>query len=486
MNKPLLQTAHLVGACGAGMKALAEILLDAGWTLTGSDNSPQNNSIQSLVDRGLVMHEGHCESNLPAHAQTLIYSPAIPAENPERMAAAGRKLAQYSYSQMVGQLMKHSRGVCLAGTHGKSTTTAMTACILADAGRLSSAVVGAELCASGRNGWSAEGDLFVAESCEFQQSFLDFSPEFAAILNIEPDHFDCFADSGSLHAAFRRFASLLPADGILLVNSDCPAVCQVSDSATTKAKRISFGIGFEADWQATRLEPISEGQFDVRQVTCMGSEDMHTAFSTRHGIRFVVSRGGKEIEEIELCLPGRHNMMNALAATALCAEIGVTLESIRASLAQFQGIRRRLEYIGEWQGVSLFDDYAHHPTAVQVTLETLRQIVGSRRIWSVFQPHQISRTTALMSEFALSFGHADHVLIAPVFAAREVATDGLESIARELARRIADHGVTTTYVPSLDQIVTTLEDAIRPGDVIVTMGAGNIDWIQHEFTRRVQ
>ena len=461
MNDISQPTAHLIGVCGAGMRALAEVLLDRGWSLSGSDLSQPNPQMRKLIQRGLVFHQNHTQSNLPLSAQIVVYSPAIPIHNVELSLATQRQLPRFSYSQMVGQLMSSATGVCVAGTHGKSTTTAMTARILDRAGRLSAVVLGAELCDNGCSGWSGAGDLFVAESCEFQQSFLDFRPHYTAILSIEPDHFDCYPDQESLQNAFKQFAEQTSPYGILLVNAECPVSQIVSQQAATRAKRASFGTVDSADWRAKQIE------------------------ATQQGIQFRLSHRGDDVAQIKLPLHGTHNLQNALAAAAFCAEIGVAPDIISASLADFHGIRRRLEFVGEWNEITFVDDYAHHPTAVKVTLQTLRSVVGNRTIRCVFQPHQVLRTRTLMADFASSFSDADEVLVAPVFAARESVSDEPLLASRELADRISANGVSARFFPSLDQIVTTLEDASRPGDVIVTMGAGDIDRINHEFNRRV-
>ena len=462
MDSKSRRTAHLIGVCGAGMRALAQILLDDGWVLSGSDLSSPNLSMRKLIERGLDFHLGHSASNLPVSTQTVVYSPAIPDQNVERIAAAQRHVLQRSYSQMVGHLMGQSTGVCIAGTHGKSTVTAMTATILDRAKRLSGVVLGAELCDGGRSGWSGSGDLFVAESCEFQTSFFDYAPQYAAILSIEPDHFDCFADLKSLQTAFTTFAGRTAPDGVLLVNADCPVSRSVSAEAITAAKRVSFGVSPSADWQAHHVEQDSRG------------------------IRYQLTHRNRAVVPIELPLFGQHNVWNSLAASALCAEIGVPPDVIQASLAGFHGIRRRFEFVGEHNGITLVDDYAHHPTAVKVTLQTLRSLVGQQTIRCVFQPHQVLRTRTLIADFAASFRDADDVIIAPVFAAREAVNDEPLRISQELANQICGHGVSARFFPSLDQIVSTLEDESRPGDVIVTMGAGDIDRIHHEFTQRVQ
>lgn len=452
---------HLVGVCGAGMKALAEFLLDLGWMVSGSDLTAPGPAIQALIGRGLKFHQGHHQSNLSPSIRQLVHSPAVPASNLERISAAERGIEQLTYSQMVGRLMQRASGVCMAGTHGKSTTTAMVASILDAAGRLSAGIVGAELCHNRRSGWAGHGDLFVAESCEFQRSFLDFHPRYAAILGIEPDHHDCYPTIDSLKQAFLEFANLTSDDGVLLTNADCSHSQEVSAAATTKARRVSFGFRPSADLKIESWTPTTTGSHIVLQ-----HRDQPPA-------------------ELTLMLSGRHNVMNAVAAAGICLEIGVPFECVQRALAEFRGVKRRQELIGTRAGITYFDDYAHHPTAVKVTLETLRERVGASRILCVFQPHQILRTTSLMDEFAESFSDADEVIIAPVFAARESVTDQPLQVSRELARRIVANGVCAKSFASLDQIVTTLEDSSRPGDVVVTMGAGDIDRIHHEFTRRV-
>ena len=462
MNSTHSASAHLVGICGAGMRALAEVLMDLGWTVSGSDLLTAPQSIQKLIHRGLSFHRGHAAANIPQSVGQLIYSPAIHATNVERIEAESRRVPVLSYSQAVNLLIRKSAGVCIAGTHGKSTTTAMTATILDQANRLSGVVLGAEVCEGGRSGWTGNGDLFVAESCEFQRSFLDFDPKYTAILTVEPDHFDCYGDLKSLEAAFSDFASRTNSEGLILFNDDSSVSSSVARHARTMARRASFGTRTTADWQATEISQSSTGT------------------------TFKLSFRGKSVIQIDLPLHGKHNIWNGLAAAALAAEIGVPPEMIREGLANFHGIRRRLERIGERRGILFYDDYAHHPTAVKVTLETLRWIAGSRRVWCVFQPHQVLRTMVLMEDFAASFADADEVVVAPVFAARESVTDEPNSVSRQLAERITARGVAARFYPSLDQIVNTLEDAIRPGDIIVTMGAGDIDRIHHEFTRRVQ
>lgn len=452
-------SAHLVGIGGAGMKALAELAVGLGWSVTGSDLQ-QNAILEAMRQRGLRVHYGHQDAWLPPQVDVLVYSPAVSPENPERQHAARLGIPQMSYSQMLGHLMRSRVGVSIAGTHGKSTTTAMTAWVLSDAGLKPSAVIGAELCGCGASGWAGEGELFVVESCEYKHSFLDLRPRYAAILGIEPDHFDCFRTFEETQAAFARFASGVDSEGVLVVRADCPASIAVSKS--TSAEVETFSLDPSADWWAA----------DIRRA--------------RGGLRFRIFRRGDYFTEVTLPIPGTHNVLNALAAAALSYAAGATAGDVRESLREFAGIRRRFEYVGSWRGITLIDDYAHHPTAVRTTLQAAREEFGPRRIWCVFQPHQVSRTLALMDEFARSFASADRVLIAPVYAAREAVDREPEAVSAELARRIGACGTDARFHPSLDQIVVTLDDEAQPGDVLVTMGAGDVGRVQHEFTRRLQ
>ncbi len=452
--------AHLVGIRGAGMKALAELLNDLGWSVTGSDLQEPTPAMQSVQDRGLRIHCGHNGQNLPRDCDVLVFSPAVGPENPERQSAAHLRVPQLSYSQMLGELMRDRIGVSIAGTHGKSTTTAMTATILDDAGLEPSAVVGAELCGRDVSGWAGTGSLFVVESCEYQRSFLDLSPTHAVILGIEPDHFDYYADLPASQAAFAEFVDQVDATGSLLVRADCPTAMAAARHANAEFE--TFSLTSPADWRAN----------DIRQ---SGS-----------GMRFRIFHAGQFFAEICLRLPGQHNVMNALAAAAMTHRLGASPADIRESLREFRGIRRRFEHTGSWRGVTLIDDYAHHPTAIRATLKAAREQFGDRRIWCAFQPHQVSRTLGLLDEFAHCFDDADEVLIVPIYAAREDAGVPAELAVAELASRVTAAGRSVQLLPSLDRLTATLEDVARPGDVVITMGAGDIDRVQHEFTRRLQ
>lgn len=450
---------HLIGVCGSGMRALAELLTGLNWPISGSDLQPPTQAISQLIRRGLVFHVGHRAEHVAADAELVVFSPAVDESNAERTAAAERGVPQLSYTEMLAWLMEQRTGVCVAGTHGKSTTTAMTGSILTEAGWKPSVVIGAELCESGQSAWAGAGEHFVVESCEFQRSFLEFQPRYATILSVEPDHFDCYADSAALTQAFTEFAGRVHPDGLLLARGDCPATMSTVQHAA--APVATFGWSPECDWWAD----------DIRRSSC--------------GLRFRIYHRSHYFSEVSLQIPGRHNVLNALAAAALCHEIGVGPREIRECLQEFRGIRRRFEFIGLWRGVTIIDDYAHHPTAVQATLQAARDIFGSRRIWCAFQPHQVSRTVALLDDFAGSFRSVDEVLVAPVFAARERVDDEPNTVSANLVEQIGARGQSAKFCESLDQLVAALEDGLKPGDVLITMGAGNIDRVHHAFARRI-
>ena len=455
-----LHSAHLVGVGGAGMKALGELLVAKGVSVSGSDLQLSDSRAEWYHERGLRVHLGHQSSHVCPKVDVLVYSPAIGAQNPERQFARTQGIPELSYSQMLGWLMQDRIGVCIAGTHGKSTTTAMTGSVLTSAGLSPTVIVGAELRDCTASGWSGEGEHFIVESCEFNRSFLDLAPTHAAILGIEPDHFDCFASFDETVAAFHAFAKNVPGEGSLLIPHECEASRLAAAGLDVPFE--TFSLTAEADWWAADVRPTAEG------------------------VRFRIFRRGEYFTEIALRIPGTHNALNALAAAALCHHAGAHPSAIREGLAEFQGLRRRFEPVGMWRGVTLIDDYAHHPTAVAVTLRCTRERFPNRRVWCVFQPHQVSRTQALFPEFAESLALADETVVVPVYAARERVADEPVKMAKELAKSVVEQGGSARFCTSLDHVVATLEDALRPGDVLITMGAGDVGQVHHAFTRRLQ
>lgn len=439
------------------MRSLAELLLDRGCCVTGSDAAPTGHNADVLRARGVAIQAGHAAEQLPAGAQ-VVYSPAVPESNPERRAARELGVPQHSYPELLGRLMAERTGIAIAGTHGKSTSTALLGWVLQQAGRGPSVVCGGELLNTGSGGWSGGGALFVAEACEYRGSFLNLAPRHAAVLDIEPDHFDCYADLHAAVQAYADFAARVPADGLLVCRAARPAVGAAIAGA--RARITTFGIETVADWVARNIV-VRPGR-----------------------IAFRIERNGRRWCDCALHIPGAHNVLNALAAAALAAECGVTPAQFRTALAGFRGVRRRCEYLGAWRGAELIDDYAHHPTAVSATLAAVRAEFPGRRLCCAFQPHQVSRTRTLLAEFASSLAAADEVLVLPVYTARESRQDA-RATSEELAQRLQRAGICGRCIATLDRLVSTLETDARPGDAVVLVGAGDIDRVRDEFSRRI-
>lgn len=442
--------AHLIGIAGAGMRSLAEVLEAAGWQISGSDLA-----VDALAGTPFVVRRGHDAEAIDPAIDVVVHSSAVPGDNPELCRARQLGITTLSYPQMLGRLMQSRSGVAVAGTHGKSTVTAMTGEMLAAAGLDPTVVVGAAPVGGRSGGRFGEGRWLVAEACEYRAGFCHLKPEMAAILNIEPDHFDCFDTTADLEAAFSRFAHAVPADGLVIAAADSTAVERVCAQLDCDIE--TFGLGPEATWRAVHLE-ARRGYYGF-QICC------------RH----------KRVCDVKLPVPGRHNVVNALAAAALASHCGATGAAIRDALEQFVGLRRRLQLLGEVRDVALVDDYAHHPTEVAATLATLRQMYPERRLWCVFEPHQTSRLARLLDEFAESLQNADRIVLADVCCAREEPPTAGAITTADLACRVAGLGGDVVQLASAGKIRDYLRALLRPGDVVVAMGAGDIGTVAHEL-----
>jgi UDP-N-acetylmuramate--alanine ligase len=439
------------------MRSLAQVLLQKGWRLSGSDRATRCDD--PLARTGVRIFAEHAAENVSADVAIVIHSSAVPDDNPELLRAAKLRIPVISYAEMLGLLMQGRRGLAVAGTHGKSTTTAMAAEILMVAGRDPTFVYGASPCGGGEGGRAGNSSIVLVEACEYRQNFLHLHPHDAVILNIEADHFDCYRTREALDGAFRRFTALLPPAGTLVVpwgRADCQSAAFLAGWQPAPRCRIeTFGLSDQADWRAVNLQSI-QGRyaFDlVHKANCLG--------------------------RVELAVFGRHNVLNALAAAALAAINGCAAEAIVAGLANFRGLRRRMECIFDAAGVAIWDDYAHHPTEISTTLATIREISPKSRVWCLFQPHQASRTAHLLDELALSLQNAERVLIADIFRAREGPAKPGEVTAADLAARtrgtrlrVAGQEVFGSH--ALTDIQHFLQTHLTSGDVLVVMGAGDI------------
>jgi len=449
----LPRRAHLVGMGGSGMRALAEVLDAWGWRVTGSEASPE--AAGELREAGFQVALGHAPENVPPDTQLVIASDAVPRGNPEVEHAARQGIPVLSYFDVLGRLSAARRTLAVAGTHGKSTTTAMAARVLAEAGRDLTVFCGAAPPGRLSGGRAGGSDLLLVEACEYRANFLKLQPSCAVILGIEPDHFDCYSTAAELERAFRRFAERVPRDGLLLARADCSTTQRVAAGLECRVE--TFALDGRADWTARALLP------------------------RRGRYRFTLEHRGRGLVEVALRVPGRHNVLNALAAAALAWHEGVAPAQLAAGLTGFRGLKRRLEHRGVWRGVTLLDDYAHHPTEIAAALDAVRRMAPGRSVWCVFQPHQASRTAHLLDGLAETLQNADAVLVADIFRAREGPPQPGEVTAADLAARVRAGGTPCPGVHDQAEITALLRAELRPGDVLVTLGAGDIGRTCHEL-----
>ena len=460
-------SAYLVGICGSGMRALAEFLSDGGWKVAGRDPNCSPADQRHLEQLGIEIDAPKGPPNLSFQPTLMIHSVAVPSNDEARQNARSNALPDLSYPEFVGQLQTSRDTICIAGTHGKSTATALTAWTLQQLGHCPGVLVGAELREMRRSGWDAGGAPLVVESCEYQQSFLNYTPRAAAILSVEPDHFDCYPTTESLNAAFASFASRIVTGGLLVtVGGVADAVDWKKHTSAHWVRVGEEGIGGPWNWSFDRLT------------------------STSRGLDFRILREGSVWSHARL-LPGpRHNALNALVALALCdSQASLDRPGVRPraidALAQFPGLHRRFEVQSGAENRILIDDYAHHPTALEATIREARTIFPGRRLIGVFQPHQISRTKALFAECASALAKLDTCFLTPVFAAREKTTpDEIAALTERLRQAVVDLGTPCETLFALDPIPRSLDDSFCSGDLLLTLGAGDISRLHHAFIQR--
>ena len=438
---------HMIGVGGAGMRALAQMLMDHGACVSGSDVAG-GSALESLAEHGASIAVGQRGENIHDGCETVVYSAAIHEQNPELLEARRRGTQVLKYSQMLGRLMSQRLGIAVAGTHGKSTTTAMVAYVLKASGAEPSFVVGAVVDQLGGPSGVGAGRHFVAEACEFDRSFLNLRPHLAAILNIEEDHLDCYEDLAAIVEAFRAFAALVAPEGALVVNGEDRSALAAAQHARCDVQ--TFGLAEGCSWRGVNLA-ASGGIYSLD-----------------------VEFAGGLFCRLKLSIPGLHSVYNALAAAALLHGAGVPRDRIAEHLGGFTGARRRMTLKGRVGGVTVVDDYAHHPTEIQVTLRALREYYSPRRLLCVFQPHQHSRTRFLLKDFARSFAAADEVIVPDIYFVRDSAREKEYVSSEDLVAQIRLHGGSAVYLKTFDDIVARLARDVRPGDLVITMGAGDI------------
>lgn len=437
---------HFIGIGGISMSGLAEILLQRGFHVSGSD-AKESPLTRQLEAKGAVIQIGQRASNIGDSVDVVVYTAAIHPDNPEYARAAGMGIPMLTRAELLGQMMSnYSLPTAVAGTHGKTTTTSMIAQVLLEGNCDPTITVGGILPSIGGNIRVGESGIFVTEACEYTNSFLSFSPKISIILNVDADHLDFFRDIEHIRQSFRQFAEKLPDDGCLIINSDTPEYQAITEGLPCQV--ITYGLNQPGIYTA------SEIQFDN-----VGNPS------------FICLKDGAPLGKFTLSVPGTHNVSNALAVIALSQKLGLGTEAIQKGLASFSGADRRFQYKGNVGGVAIIDDYAHHPTEIQATLSAAGNY-PHKKLWCVFQPHTYTRTQALLKEFAQALADADAIVLADIYAAREKNTIGITS--RDLQKEILALGTPCKYFPTFDEIETYLLENCREGDLVITVGAGDI------------
>jgi UDP-N-acetylmuramate--L-alanine ligase/UDP-N-acetylenolpyruvoylglucosamine reductase len=452
---------HFVGIGGCGMSGLARLLLQQGHHVSGSDLSP-NGGMKDLQKLGAKIHSGHAAKNVSGDTELVVYTSAVGGENVELQAADERKILRVRRGLLLSALMNHSNNIAVAGTHGKTTTTAMIAYVLTRSDSAPSYCVGAHIPVLGTNAQIGGGKYFVGEACESDGTLIGFSPEYAVCLNIEPEHLDHYGSMDKLRETFDSFFSSTLKT--VFFCADCPNSLQHAAKCRTA---ITFGLSAKADYRALTIE------------------------HTTRGSRFTVACRDQQIGVIELVIPGKQNVTNALAAVAVADQLGVPFEKIAEALGQFTGARRRFDRKYEAGGILIVDDYAHHPTEIRATIAAAQTLLakdgveGYRRLLVAFQPHRYTRTQALRDEFATAFAGADKLFLTEIYAASEKPIDGITG--QMLCNAVTAAGpADAVFEADWEMLVVRLFSEARPGDIVLTMGAGDIYKVAEALERKLR
>lgn len=454
---------HFIGIGGSGLSAIARLLTESGYEVTGSDQalSPFAADLQNI---GVQIYVGHHPRNVSG-AEVVIRSSAIKDDNPEVEAAKRAGIPVYKRADFLGQLMEKKTGIAIAGTHGKTTTTAMVAWILIALDRDPSFIAGGTLNNLQANARAGKGETFVIEADEYDHMFLGLKPQIEVVTNLEHDHPDCFPTFNDMYAAFESFVNLLPPDGTLIACAeDEGAVMLINHARRSGLTVVSYSVQGEMtinspQWvQARTMKKNERGGFDFSVMTNMGS--MTNAFN------------------VSLQVPGEHNVRNALAALSVAAVMGLPMQKAAEALGQFTGTGRRFEIRGEPKGILLVDDYAHHPTEIRATLAAARARYPKRRIWAVWQPHTFSRTQTLLYDFSRAFSEADEVLVTEIYASREPEQDFSSA---EVVGAMPH--ASARYSGSLAETSKYLLEHLRFNDVVIVLSAGDADQITADLLK---
>ncbi len=445
---------HLVGIAGSAMNGLAIILNKLGFKVRGTD--PRSELIKDRLEPlGICVFNEQDGSRIAADTALVVITQAVPVTHIEVISAQNKNIPVVTYPQCIGALMAKRTGIAVSGTHGKTTVTSMIVSILDNLGYSPGFVIGGFVPALGSGAAAGAGDIFVAEACEYNRSFLELHPKIAVITNIEEDHLDVYSGLDDIQSAFRSFANRVSkVSGTIVYSKDCPNIPAVIRNLEIDLKSFSISSNNSADYQAFNIEECpNESRFDLK------TQEEDT------------------ITKISLCVPGKHNISNAVAAMAVCKLLGVSIKDSAGCLANFTGAKRRFEYKGEAAGITLIDDYAHHPTAVRLLLSAAKNKYPKRRIIIAFQPHQYSRTRMMLKNFAESLLGADLVIVPNIFFARDTEDDIKSLNPQALTDKVRALGTEACYIGELSSTVSYLSEILKEGDVLILAGAGDIDTI---------
>ena len=444
---------HFIGIGGVSMSGLAHIALSMGYVVSGSDMN-ESDATAKLSKDGITIYIGHDAQNVYG-ADLVVYTAAVKEDNPELVEAKKLNIQTMERSEFLGELTLLSQEtISICGTHGKTTTTSMTAITFINAGKDPYVQVGADLKQLDGNYRIGNYPYLIIESCEYVDSFLQFHPETVELLNIEEDHLDYFKDIEAIKASFKKFVEKVPTRGFVIYNADDPNCVEVTKDL--KCNKVSFSIkNPNADWIADDIKLNENGFYS-----------------------FTATNGFESIE-INLNVVGYHNILNSLATIATSRAHGIDLETIKSSLEEFTGASRRFEYRGTLNGARVFDDYAHHPTEIKATIKSALNL-PHEKVWVVFQPHTYSRTKALWNDFASTFTDADNVLLLDIYAARE--KDDGETSSQNLADAINEVSNNCIYMSDFDTCIEYLKENVKEGDLVLTIGAGTVTKISKMIT----
>ncbi|OHC00603.1 MAG: UDP-N-acetylmuramate--L-alanine ligase [Planctomycetes bacterium RIFCSPLOWO2_12_FULL_39_13] len=476
---------YFIGIGGAGMSAVAKILINEGYIVSGSDTecSPVTHELGEL---GIGINTEQDGQGLDPGTNLVIISAAINENNPDLIKARSLGLRVVKYSEFLGSLMKRKCGIAVSGTHGKTTTTAMIYTILKNTGHEPSFVIGGNVAEIGGNSCVGRGSYFVAEACEYDRTFLNLMPQIGVITNIEEDHMDYYKDIDGITNAFTEFVSLIPKDGLLVMNNDDTNIRKVVGGAKCRVESYSVTTASDLLHKAIPIQktstlrtysgrfPMNDDPYDKVYLESGAQWLAVVYYSDKEISHFIVFKEGKYFGDFCLKTPGLHNVSNALAAISVCSYIGLNGKIVKKALAAFNGVSRRFQTISSKNGITIIDDFAHHPTEIRTTLKTARSIYPSQRIWCVFQPHQYNRTKLLLKEFALALTLADKVIIADIYAARDSDIERASVSSLDLKRELQERGGDVECIKNISEIVNSLCLNVKRDDIIMILGAGDI------------